>query len=119
MSLIFRKTRLNVADNTGILIVECIAPKGGSDACGPGQMIKVCVKKVTPEARKYWKGTHDAIVVRTVGKSRGSIGDSISFSDNAAVMLGPNGDPIGTRVFGPISRKVKNRKILSMAKVVV
>lgn len=119
MSLIFRKTRLNVADNTGILIVECIAPKNGSDSCGPGDIIKVCVKKATPEARKYWKSTHNAIVVRTTGRSRGALGDLSSFSDNAAVILGANGEPMGTRVLGPISRKVKNRKVLSMAKVVV
>lgn len=119
MSQIYRKTRLNVADNTGILIVECIAPKGGKRACGPGEIIKVCVKKATPEGRKHWKGTHDALVVRTVGKFASGAQDVVSFSDNAVVMLNPSGDPIGTRVFGPISRKVENRKILSMAKVVV
>jgi len=119
MSLIHPKTRLNVADNTGILVVECIAPRGRTGACGVGSIIKVCVKKATPEARKHWKSTFDAVVVRTVGRSRNASGDVTSFSDNAVAILGPNGEPMGTRIFGPVSREVTVRKVLSMACVVI
>jgi large subunit ribosomal protein L14 len=119
MNLIHPKTRLNVADNTGILAVECIGPKSRTGACTAGQIIKVCVKKATPEARRHWKSTFYAVIVRTVGRSRNARGDSTSFSDNAVVILNPNGEPTGTRVFGPISRAVAVRKVLSMASMVV
>ena len=119
MNLIHPKTRLNVADNTGILVVECIAPKGRTGACTAGEIVKVCVKKATPEARRHWKNTFDAVIVRTVGRSRNTRGDSTSFSDNAVVILNPNGEPMGTRVFGPISREVGIRMVLSMSSMVV
>jgi large subunit ribosomal protein L14 len=118
---VIKGTRLTVADNTGILIVECIGIAGGKPVARLGEVITVCAKKVTPSARKHWKNVHKAVIVRTVSRSSagGMSSDKISFSDNAVVMIDGSGEPVGTRVFGPISRKVNKRSILSKGEVVL
>lgn len=118
---VIKGTRLSVADNTGILQVECIGIPGNKTVATLGDVIKVCSKKVTPDARKYWKGVYDAVVVRLVARSSANSvsSDKISFSDNAVVMIDKSGNPMGTRVFGVISRKVGRRSILSKAGVVL
>lgn len=116
--MIIKETRLNVADNTGILEVQCIGFRGNLTVGRPGDIITVAAKRVSPQARKYWKDRMQAMIIRCVALSAGRA-DRAGFSDNAVVILNNARKPIGTRVFGPVSRRVKNREILSMAGVVV
>lgn len=99
--MIRHKTRLKVADNTGMRLVECIS----SGVYEVGSFIRVAVKEVTPAARKYFKQPQLALVVRTVSKVRDG-SSYVSFSDNAVVMVNQAREPLGTRVFGPVSRAV-------------
>jgi large subunit ribosomal protein L14 len=116
--MIHKQTKLVVADNSGIIQVQCIHVKRGK-SCGAGDIIKVCVKEISPSVRaKYWKSTLNAVVVRTRSKAKDASGSYTSFSDNAVVILDEKYEPIGTRVFGAISRKVKIGKVVSMAPVV-
>ena len=116
--MIHKQTKLVVADNSGIIQVQCIHVKRGK-SCDVGGLIKVCVKEVSPSVRaKYWKSTLNAVVVRTRARNKDATGLYTSFSDNAVVILDEKYEPICTRVFGPISRKVKIAKVVSMAPVV-
>ena len=115
--VISKNTRLVIADNSGVKIVQCIHTYKGK-ACGVGDIIRVCVKKVKPDVRdKFFKKTFLALVVRTVGRDRDSNGIYNSFSDNAAVLLNEKREPMGTSIAGPVSRKVQqvSKAVASMA----
>ena len=114
------KTELSVADNTGAKIVECIKVLGGSKRryAAIGDIIVVSVKDAIPNG-KVKKGTvHKAIVVRTKYSIQRNDGSKVKFDNNAAVLIDDKGEPIGTRIFGPVTRELRLKgqtKIISLA----
>jgi len=117
--MIQQETRLKVADNTGAKEILCIKVLGGSKRkyASLGDVIVVTVKKTIPGGIKKGEVTR-AVVVRTRKESRRKDGSYIRFDDNAAVLINNNDEPIGSRVFGPIARELRDRnftKILSLA----
>jgi large subunit ribosomal protein L14 len=114
-------TMLKVADNSGARRLQAIRQVGGSAApryAGVGDIVVCSVKEATPES-EIKKGTVvKAVVVRTKAKTRRRDGSYIRFDENAAVLVNAERDPIGTRVFGPVARELRERrfmKIVSLA----
>jgi large subunit ribosomal protein L14 len=97
---------LDVADNTGARSVQCIKVMGGSKRryASIGDLIKVSVKEAAPRGRVKKGEIYDAVVVRTAKGVRRADGSLIRFDRNAAVLLTPKLEPIGTRIFGPVTR---------------
>jgi len=118
--MIQMQTELQVADNSGAKVVECIKVLGGSKRryATVGDVIKVSVKEASPRG-KAKKGTvYSAVVVRTAKGVRRKDGSLVKFDDNAAVLLSENNQPIGTRIFGPVTRELRGdnfMKIISLA----
>jgi len=114
------QTELNVADNTGAKIVECIKVLGGSKRryASIGDSIVISVKDAIPNG-KIKKGTvHKAVVVRTKQAIYRNDGSSVKFDTNAVVITDDKGEPIGTRIFGPVTRELRVKgqtKIISLA----
>ncbi|MGH8517729.1 MAG: 50S ribosomal protein L14 [Panacagrimonas sp.] len=111
---------LDVADNTGARSVMCIKVMGGSKRryASIGDLIKVSVKEAAPRGRVKKGEIYDAVVVRTAKGVRRSDGSLIRFDRNAAVLLTPKMEPIGTRIFGPVTRELRTEqfmKIVSLA----
>ena len=111
---------LDVADNTGARSVMCIKVMGGSKRryASIGDLIKVSVKEAAPRGRVKKGEIYDAVVVRTAKGVRRSDGSLIRFDRNAAVLLTPKMEPIGTRIFGPVTRELRTAqfmKIISLA----
>lgn len=114
--MIQMQTELQVADNSGAKRVECIKVLGGSHRryASIGDVIKITVKEAAPRG-KAKKGTvYDAVVVRTAKGIRRSDGSLIRFDNNACVLLNANGQPIGTRIFGPVTRELRNEKFMKI-----
>ena len=114
------QTELKVADNTGARIVECIKVLGGSKRryASVGDIIVVSVKEVIPNGKVKKGSVHKAVVVRTKKAIHRNDGSKVKFDNNAAVITDDKGEPIGTRIFGPVTRelRVKNQtKIISLA----
>ncbi len=114
------QTILNVADNTGARSVMCIKVLGGSKRqyAGIGDIIKVAVKDAAPRGRVKKGEVYNAVVVRTAKGVRRSDGSLIKFDNNAAVILNAKLEPIGTRIFGPVTRELRSSrfmKIVSLA----
>lgn len=119
-TMIFLRTRLNVADNSGARVVECIRVLKGSTgtAAQIGDIIVVSVKQVTPGAAIKKGEVAKAVVVRTKQPLRRPDGSYIRFDDNAAVLINDQKNPRGTRIFGPVARELRDRdfmKIVSLA----
>ena len=114
------QTELNVADNTGAKIVECIKVLGGSKQryATIGDLIVISVKDAIPNG-KVKKGTvHRAVVVRTKKAIYRNDGSAVKFDNNAVVITDEKGEPIGTRIFGPVTRELRTKgqtKIISLA----
>ena len=114
------QTELNVADNTGAKTVECIKVLGGSKRryASIGDSIVVSVKDAIPDG-KIKKGTvQKAVVVRTKQPIFRNDGSNLKFDNNAVVITDEKGEPIGTRIFGPVTRELRLRgqtKIISLA----
>ena len=114
------QTELSVADNTGAKIVECIKVLGGSKRryASIGDIIVVSIKEAIPDG-KVKKGTvHRAIVVRTKYSIHRNDGSSVKFDNNAVVLTDEKGEPIGTRIFGPVARELRDKefmRIISLA----
>jgi large subunit ribosomal protein L14 len=111
---------LDVADNSGARRVMCIKVLGGSHRryAAIGDIIKVSVKEAIPRGKVKKGDVHSAVVVRTRKGVRRPDGSVIRFDRNAAVMLNANNQPIGTRIFGPVTRELRNEnfmKIVSLA----
>ncbi len=111
---------LKVADNTGARSIMCIKVLGGSKRqyAGIGDVIKIAVKDAAPRGRVKKGEVYNAVVVRTSKGVRRSDGSLIKFDDNAAVILNTKLEPIGTRIFGPVTRELRNArfmKIVSLA----
>ena len=122
--MIQMQTSLEVADNSGARRVEMIMPIGGSTgkSASLGDRIKVTVKEASPDGT-IKKGTvQDAVIVRTRKEVRRADGTYVRFDQNAAVLIKEDGTPIGTRVFGPVARELRDKnfmKIVSLAPEVI
>jgi large subunit ribosomal protein L14 len=111
---------LDVADNTGARSVMCIKVLGGSHRryAGIGDIIKVSIKDAAPRGRVKKGDVYNAVVVRTAKGVRRPDGSLVKFDGNAAVLLSPKMEPIGTRIFGPVTRELRTErfmKIVSLA----
>jgi large subunit ribosomal protein L14 len=113
-------TQLTVADNSGAKRVSCIRVLGGTRRryARVGDIIVVAVKEALPHAKVKKGDVMRAVVVRTQKETRRGDGSYIKFDDNSAVLINPQGDPIGTRIFGPVARELRAKrfmKIISLA----
>ncbi len=118
--MIQMQTILNVADNSGAKRVQCIKVLGGSHRryAGVGDIIKVSVKDSIPRGKVKKGDVYNAVVVRTKKGVRRPDGSVIRFDGNAAVLLNAQLQPIGTRIFGPVTRELRGErfmKIISLA----
>ncbi|WKZ13174.1 MAG: 50S ribosomal protein L14 [Gammaproteobacteria bacterium] len=118
--MIQMRTMLNAADNSGAKRLMCIKVLGGSKRryAGVGDVIKVSIKDAIPKGRVKKGEVYSAVVVRTTKGVRRQDGSLIRFDDNAAVLLSPKLEPIGTRIFGPVTRELRTEnfmKIISLA----
>jgi large subunit ribosomal protein L14 len=118
--MIQMQTRLGVADNSGARSVQCIKVLGGSHRryAGIGDVIKVTVKDAIPRGKVKKGDVFNAVVVRTRKGVRRPDGSLIRFDGNAAVLLNNQLQPIGTRIFGPVTRELRGErfmKIISLA----
>jgi len=114
------RTWLTVADNSGARQLTCILPVGGDAGltAGLGDVITAAVKESTPESQVKKGTVVRAVVVRTRKEQRRKDGTYIRFDDNAAVLINDAGEPMGTRVFGPVARELREKKytkIVSLA----
>ena len=111
---------LNAADNSGARTMKCIKVLGGSHRryAYVGDVIKVAIQDAIPRGKVKKGEVYDAVVVRTRHGVRRADGSLIKFDGNAAVLLTPKLEPIGTRIFGPVTRELRNvqfMKIISLA----
>jgi large subunit ribosomal protein L14 len=118
--MIQMQTILAVADNSGAKQVKCIKVMGGSKRryAGIGDVIKVSVKEAVPRGRVKKGDIYDAVIVRTRRGVRRNDGSLIRFDSNAAVLLTPQLQPVGTRIFGPVTRELRTQnfmRIVSLA----
>ena len=118
--MIQMQSRLDVADNTGAREVMCIKVLGGSKRryASVGDIIKVSIKDAAPRGRVKKGDVYNAVVVRTAKGVRRADGSLVKFDGNAAVLLNSKLEPIGTRIFGPVTRELRNErfmKIVSLA----
>jgi len=114
------ESNLDVADNSGARRVQCIKVLGGSKRrfAGVGDIIVVTVKDAIPRGRVKKGDVLQAVVVRTAKDTRRGDGSAIRFDRNAAVLINKQGEPIGTRIFGPVTRELRTKgymKIVSLA----
>ena len=118
--MIQSETNLDVADNSGARRVQCIRVLGGSRRrwASIDDVIVVAVKEAIPRGRVKKGDVHRAVIVRTAKEIHRQDGSAIRFDRNAAVLINPQGEPIGTRIFGPVTRELRARrfmKIISLA----
>ena len=118
--MIQTQSMLDVADNSGARRVMCIKVLGGSKrrVAGVGDIIVVSVKEAAPRGRVKKGDVRKAVVVRTAKEVKREDGTSIRFDRNAAVILNNQGEPVGTRIFGPVPRELRAKnhmKIISLA----
>ncbi|NUJ98258.1 50S ribosomal protein L14 [Candidatus Gracilibacteria bacterium] len=114
------ESRLFVTDNSGAKEVLCIKVLGGSKRryAGVGDIIVCSVKKALPDGNIKKKKVVKAVIVRTAKEIKRADGTYVRFDDNACVIIGEDGNPKGTRIFGPVARELKNKgfqKIISLA----
>ena len=114
--MIQMQTNLDVADNSGARRVQCIKVLGGSKrkTAGVGDVIIVSVKEAIPRGRVKKGDVHRAVIVRTAKEIRRADGSAIRFDRNAAVLINKQGEPIGTRIFGPVTRELRARKFMKI-----
>jgi large subunit ribosomal protein L14 len=118
--MIQMRTNLEVADNSGARRVQCIKVLGGSmrKTATIGDVIVVSIKEAIPRGRVKTGDVHKAVIVRTSKEIRRADGSSVRFDRNAAVLINKEGEPIGTRIFGPVTRELRGKgymKIISLA----
>ena len=114
--MIKMRSILEVADNSGARRISCILPLGGSAGgrAGLGDIITANVKEATPDSNVKKGSVVRAVVVRTRKEHRRRDGTFIRFDQNAAVLINTDGEPIGTRVFGPVARELRDKKFLKI-----
>ena len=118
--MVQKRTWLTVADNSGARQITCILPLGGDAGltAGLGDVITAAVKEASPDGQIKKGKVVRAVVVRTRKEQRRKDGTYIRFDDNAAVLINDANEPIGTRVFGPVARELRDKnftKIVSLA----
>jgi large subunit ribosomal protein L14 len=118
--MIQMRTNLEVADNSGARRVQCIKVLGGSKrkTAAIGDIIVVSIKEAIPRGKVKKGDVHKAVIVRTSKELRRVDGSAIRFDRNAAVLIDKEGEPIGTRIFGPVTRELRSKgymKIISLA----
>ena len=114
--MIHQESVLRIADNTGAKSALCIRVLGGSGRryAGVGDVIVATVKDAIPNAGIKKGEVVKAVVVRTVKETRRRDGTYIRFDDNAAVLINPQGEPLGTRIFGPVGRELREKKYMKI-----
>jgi large subunit ribosomal protein L14 len=114
--MIQMQTNLDVADNSGARRVMCIKVIGGSKRryATIGDVIIVSIKDAIPRGRVKKGDVHRAVVVRTASAIRRGDGSIIRFDNNAAVLINKQGEPIGTRIFGPVTRELRGKKFMKI-----
>lgn len=122
--MIQMQSNLDVADNSGARRVQCIKVLGGSKRkyASVGDIIVVSVKEAIPRGKVKKGDVLKAVIVRTAKEIRRSDGSSIRFDNNAAVLVNNQSEPIGTRIFGPVTRELRTKghmKIVSLAPEVI
>lgn len=115
--MIQMETTLVVADNSGAKTAKCIKVLGGSDymIAGVGEIIVVSISTVIPGSKVKKGSVAKAVIVRTKSKIVRSDGSFVKFDDNAVVLVDKDGEPIATRVFGPVAREVRQKNFLKIA----
>ena len=118
--MIQMQSNLFVADNSGARKIQCIKVLGGSKrkSASIGDIIVVSIKDAIPRAKVKKGDVYKAVIVRTSKEISRSDGSSIKFDKNSAVLINNNGEPLGTRIFGPVTRELRTRghtKIISLA----
>jgi large subunit ribosomal protein L14 len=118
--MIQMQSRVQVADNSGAKEVQCIKVLGGShhDIAKLGDIIVVSVKNAIPNGKVKKGDIHRALIVRTAKETKRSDGSTIRFDKNAVVLVNKTKEPIGTRIFGPVAREIRNKgfmRIISLA----
>ena len=118
--MIQMQSNMDVADNSGARRVQCIKVLGGSKrrTAGVGDIVVVSVKEAIPRGRVKKGDVQRAVIVRTAFDIQRPDGSVIRFDKNAAVLINKNNDPIGTRIFGPVTRELRSKnfmKIISLA----
>ena len=122
--MIQMQSKLDVADNSGAKTVQCIKVLGGSKrrTASVGDIVVVSVKEAIPRGRVKKGEVLKAVVVRTKKEIRRVDGSAVRFDSNAAVLVNAQGEPIGTRIFGPVTRELRAKnlmKIVSLAPEVI
>ena len=122
--MIQMQTKLDVADNSGARLLQCIKVLGGSKrkTASVGDVIVVTIKEAIPRGRVKKGDVHRAVIVRTSKEVKRNDGTCIRFDKNAAVLVNKSNEPIGTRIFGPVTRELRAKnlmKIVSLAPEVI
>jgi len=122
--MIGMRTRLDVADNSGARRLRCILPRGGATGvrAGLGDVVSASVQEAAPDSQLKKGAVVRAVIVRLRKETRRRDGSYIRFDQNAAVVINDAGEPVGTRVFGPVARELRDRrymKIVSLAPEVI
>ncbi len=114
--MIHNETKLEVADNSGARKVQCIKVIGGSKRkfASVGDIIIVSVKEAIPKGKVNKGDVHHAVIVRTAKEIRRNDGSAIRFDKNAAVLINKQQEPIGTRIFGPVTRELRAKKFMKI-----
>ena len=114
--MIQMQSTLDVADNSGARRVQCIKVLGGAKrrTAHVGDVIVVSVKEAIPRGRVKKGDMHRAVIVRTAKEIRRADGSSIRFDKNAAVLVNNQNEPIGTRIFGPVTRELRAKKFMKI-----
>jgi len=114
--MIQMQTNLEVADNSGARRVQCIKVLGGSKrkTATVGDVIVVSVKEAIPKGRVKKGDVHRAVIVRTAKEIHRDDGSAIRFDRNAAVLINKQGEPVGTRIFGPVTRELRAKKFMKI-----
>ena len=114
--MIQMQSTLNIADNSGAKLVQCIKVLGGSKRrfASIGDVIVISVKDAIPRGKVKKGEIHKAVIVRTSKEINRSDGSSIRFDKNSAVLINNNGEPLGTRIFGPVTRELRSKKYMKI-----
>jgi large subunit ribosomal protein L14 len=114
--MIQQESNLEVADNSGARRVQCIRVLGGTRTryASVGDVIIVSVKEAIPRGRVKKGDVHKAVIVRTAKDVHRPDGTAIRFDKNAAVLINNQGEPIGTRIFGPVTRELRGKKFMKI-----
>ena len=122
--MIQMQTNLDVADNSGARRVMCVKVLGGSKRrfASIGDVIVVSIKDASPRGKVKKGDVHRAVIVRTAKGLKRASGEQIRFDNNSVVLINKQGEPIGTRIFGPVTRELRSKgymKIISLASEVL